>query len=137
SGGKLKERLVELAIKDGVHATITDIQNWLGEKEPGFLIKRFVADIDPQNLKGRRKRKASRRAKIKLWPLNMLKSHLEKLEEPEFLPIAYAENGYISRGTVLTDGFGLYLLVFKLKELQCVRYKRLPAARLPLQIMST
>ncbi|KAG0163363.1 hypothetical protein DFQ29_003149, partial [Apophysomyces sp. BC1021] len=137
SGGTLKQMLMELATKDGVHATVTDVQNWIGEKEPGFLIKQFVADIHPEGLKGRQKRKAGRRGKVKLWSLDTLKTHLQKLEEPGFLPRNYTENGYISRGTVLTDGFGLYLLAFKLKELQSVRFRRLPDDRLPLRIMST
>ncbi|KAF9081374.1 hypothetical protein BGX27_004954, partial [Mortierella sp. AM989] len=51
SGGALKERLVELARRDKIHPTIADIQNWIGEKEPGFLIKWFVADINPKNLR--------------------------------------------------------------------------------------
>ncbi|KAG0182631.1 hypothetical protein DFQ28_001942, partial [Apophysomyces sp. BC1034] len=137
SGGALKERLVELARRDGVYPTITDVRNWIGEKEPGFLIKQFVADIDPQNFRGRQKRKAGRRAKIKVWTLDTLKNHLQKLEEPGFHPGNYTENGYISRGTVLTDGFGLYLLAFKLKELQSVWFRRLPDDRLLPRITST
>ncbi|KAF9343858.1 hypothetical protein BGX26_005115, partial [Mortierella sp. AD094] len=105
SGGVLKEKLMELATKDGIYPTIDEVESWVGKKEPGFLIQNFVADIDPKGLKGQQKRKAGRRGKIK--------------------------------GTVLTDGFGLYLLAFKLKELQSVRFRRLPDDRLPLRIMST
>ncbi|KAI1285632.1 hypothetical protein EDD11_000737, partial [Mortierella claussenii] len=137
SGGALKERLVALARDDRVHPTIVDIQNWIGEKEPGFLIKQFVADIDPQGLRGRKKRKAGRRAKIKIWSLNTLEEHLRGLEGPGFQPGSYITNGYISRGSILTDGFGLYLPAFKLKELQSVRFRRLPDERLPARIVST
>ncbi|KAG0346950.1 hypothetical protein BGZ54_005064, partial [Gamsiella multidivaricata] len=106
-------------------------------KEPGFLIKNFVADIDPKGLKARQKRRAGRRAKIKLRSLKKLKKHLQQLEEPGFQTRDYVENGYISRGSLMTDGLGLYLSVFKLKELQSVRYRRLPDDRLPLRIVST
>ncbi|KAF9994844.1 hypothetical protein BGZ80_007675, partial [Entomortierella chlamydospora] len=129
SGGTFKEKLVELAAKDGVYP--------ISKKEPSFLINQFVADIDPEGLKGRRKRKTGRRGKIKLWSLDTIKTHLLKLEELGFQPKNYTEDGYISRGTVLTDGFGLYLLAFKLKELQCVRYRRLPEDRLPPRITSS
>ncbi|KAF9992115.1 hypothetical protein BGZ79_003492, partial [Entomortierella chlamydospora] len=111
SGGTFKEKLVELAAKDGVYPI--------------------------KGLKGRRKRKTGRRGKIKLWSLDTIKTHLLKLEELGFQPKNYTEDGYISRGTVLTDGFGLYLLAFKLKELQCVRYRRLPEDRLPPRITSS
>lgn len=137
NGGKLKEKLMEVASKDGVHPTLVDVQGWIGEKEPGFLIKNFIADIDPENLTSRQRGKSGHRAKIKLWPLDALKSHLEEIEEPGFQPRNYVKNGYISRGSLLTDGFGLYLLAFKLKELQSVRYRRLPEDRLPPKMMST
>ncbi|KAF9367554.1 hypothetical protein CPB97_005585, partial [Podila verticillata] len=137
NGGELKERLMEVASKDGVHPTLADVQGWISEKEPGFLIKNFIADIDPENLTSRQRGKSGCRAKIKLWPLDALKSHLEEIEEPGFQPRNYIKNGYISRGSLLTDGFGLYLLAFKLKELQSVRYRRQPEDRLPPRMMST
>ena len=135
--GVLKKRIMDLAARDGRYTTIAEIQSWIGTKEPGFLIKNFVADIDPKGLKGRQKRKAGRRSKIELLSLGDLKRHLESLDKPDFLPSAYSKNGYISRGSVLTDGFGLYLLAFKLKELQSVRFRRLPDDRLPPRITST
>ncbi|KAF8946282.1 hypothetical protein BGZ52_008872, partial [Haplosporangium bisporale] len=137
NGGELKERLKEVASKDGVHSTLVEVQAWIGDKEPGFLIKNFIADIDPKNLTSRQRGKSGRRAKIKLWTLDALKSHLEEFEKPGFQPRNYVKNGYISRGSLLTDGFGLYLLAFKLKELQSVRYKRLPEDRLPPRMTST
>jgi len=48
------------------------------------------------------------------------------LEEPAFRPDLYTERGYVSRGSILSDGFGLYLSAFKLRELQSVRYRRFP-----------
>lgn len=137
SGGKLKERLVELASLDGACTSIRDAQEWISRKEPGYLIKQFITDIDPDNLTSRQRGKAGHRAAIKLWSFHDLRSHLRKLEEPGFQPGEYAEKGYISRGSLLTDGFGLYLLGFKLRELQCVRYRRLPEDRLPPRITST
>ncbi|KAG0029019.1 hypothetical protein BGZ82_008155 [Podila clonocystis] len=65
----------------------------------------------------RQRGKSGRRAKIKFWTLDALKSHLEEIEESGFQPRNY--------GSLLRNGFGLYLLAFKLKELQSVRYKRL------------
>ncbi|KAF9346559.1 hypothetical protein BGX26_001918 [Mortierella sp. AD094] len=110
----------------------------MGRRERAGLLDQAVCRrYRSSKLEGRQKRKTGRRAKIKLWSLDTLKRHLQKLEEPGFVPGNYAENGYISRGMVLTDGFGLYLLAFKLKELQSVRFRRLPDDRLPLRIAST
>jgi len=136
-GGRLKERLVELASEDGTCTSILDAQDWIGGKEPGYLIKHFIADIDPDNLTSRQKGKAGHRASLKLMSFEDLQGHLEELEDPGFDPKDYTAKGYVSRGTVLTDGHRLYLLGFKLRELQCVRYRRLPADRMPCRITST
>ncbi|KAG0037853.1 hypothetical protein BGZ83_003293, partial [Gryganskiella cystojenkinii] len=128
---------MDLAARDGLYTTVEEVRLWIGTKEPGFLIKNFVSNINPAGLTGRAKRRAGRRAKIELMSLDNLKNHQESLDRPDFLPSTYSKNGYISRGTVLTDGFGLYLLAFKLKELQSVRFRRLPDDCLPPRITST
>ncbi|KAF9398334.1 hypothetical protein BGX21_007916 [Mortierella sp. AD011] len=115
----------EAPAKDRVYSISDEIQKW------------FVADIDPEGLKGHQKREAGRRGNIKLWSLDTTMTHLLKLEEPGFLPWNHIEDGYVSRGTALTDGFGLYLLAFKLKELQCALYRRLPEGHLPPRITSS
>ncbi|KAI1288302.1 hypothetical protein EDD11_010015, partial [Mortierella claussenii] len=137
SGGELRVALAKLASDEGVAPTIQDIQEWIGTKEPGFLVKRFIADIDPTNLTSRKRGKAGHRAAIKLESLQTLKSHVLELDAATFDPKNYAVKGYVSRGSILTDGFRVYLLAFKLRELQCVRYRRLPSNRLPDRITST
>ncbi|KAG0292156.1 hypothetical protein BGZ96_004452 [Linnemannia gamsii] len=57
-GGQLRERLVELASLDGICTSIVDSQTWIGWKESGYLIKQFIADIDPDNLTSRQKGRA-------------------------------------------------------------------------------
>lgn len=136
-GGELKERLVELASLDGICTSLADVHDWIGRKEPGFLIKQFIADINPDNLTSRQRGKAGNRAAFKLLSLDDLRSHLEMLDDPKFQPETYTCKGYVSRGSLRTDGFQLQLLSFKLKELQCVRYKRLPVDRLPPRLTST
>ncbi|KAG0194965.1 hypothetical protein BGX28_002722, partial [Mortierella sp. GBA30] len=69
--------------------------------------------------------------------LSEIKEHITNLRRPNFEPGAYDKKGYVLRGTVRTDGHRIQLLAFKLKELQCVRFKRLPDDRLPRQITST
>ncbi|KAF8958121.1 hypothetical protein BGZ46_002037, partial [Entomortierella lignicola] len=136
-GGKLKQRVLELASSDGVCTSIADAQNWVGGKEPGYLIKQFIANIDPDNLTSRQRGKVGRRAAIKLLPLTELQNHLDDLNDTEFRPTAYTRKGYVSKGSLRTDSFRLQLLCFKLRELQCVRYMRLPTDRLPPRITST
>ncbi|GJJ77517.1 putative transposase [Entomortierella parvispora] len=136
-GGDLKTSLTELASNEGVAPTIQDVQEWVGTKEPGYLLKRYLADIDPSDLTSRKKGKAGHRAAIKLMSLKALRRHLRMLDDPTFDPKDYTVKGYVSRGSILTDGFRVYLLAYKLRELQCVRYRRLPPDRLPPRISST
>lgn len=136
-GGELKKRLIELASVDGVCTSIVDARDWICAKEPGYLFKQFVADIDPEGLTSRQRGKVGRRAAIKLLSLDDLKRHLETLNDPEFQPATYGRKGYVSRGSLLTDGVELRLLGFKLSELRCVRYRRLPVDRLPSRRTST
>ncbi|KAF9993293.1 hypothetical protein BGZ79_002056, partial [Entomortierella chlamydospora] len=97
----------------------------------------FIANIDPDNLTSRQRGKVGRRAAIKLLPLTELQSHLDDLSDTKFRPTAYTRKGYVSKESLRTDGFRLQLLCFKLRELQCTRYRRLPADCLPLRITST
>ena len=52
-------------------------------------------------------------------------------------PSTYTTKGYLLQGSIRADGDFVHLLAFKLKELQCVRFKRLPEDRLPDRITST
>ncbi|KAF8921758.1 hypothetical protein BGZ58_003893, partial [Dissophora ornata] len=54
---------------------------------------------------------------VKLMPLDALKSHVRKLDAPTFDANNYDTKGYVSRGSIVTDGFRIYLLAFKLREL--------------------
>ncbi|KAF8933291.1 hypothetical protein BGZ58_006460 [Dissophora ornata] len=58
-GGELKGRLVELA-------------SGRSRRETEYMIKQFIADIDPDNLTSRQREKAGCRAAIKLLPLKNL-----------------------------------------------------------------
>ncbi|GJJ75414.1 hypothetical protein EMPS_07772 [Entomortierella parvispora] len=136
-GGDLKTSLTGLASNEGVAPTIQDVQEWDGTKEPGYLLKRYLADIDPSDLTSRKKGKAGHRAAIKLMSLKALRRDLRMLDDPTFDPKDYTVKGYVSRGSILTDGFRVYLLAYKLRELQCVRCRRLPPDRLPPRISST
>ncbi|KAG0007591.1 hypothetical protein BGZ82_005274, partial [Podila clonocystis] len=44
---------------------------------------------------------------------------------------------YLLRGSIKTDGHKVQLLAFKLRELQSVRYRRYPEAKLPPRLQST
>ncbi|KAF9107457.1 hypothetical protein BGX29_006324 [Mortierella sp. GBA35] len=96
------------------YAALADVDNWIATKEPGFLIKRFLADVDPQGLTSRQRGKMGYRAAIRLF-----------------------RKGYILRGSVRTDGFRIHLMAFKIRELQMVRYRRVSEDRLPSRLTST
>ncbi|KAG0246850.1 hypothetical protein BG011_002316, partial [Mortierella polycephala] len=136
--GVLKERLIQLAALDDSTITSTqDLDIWISGKTPGFLIKNFVADVAPQGLTSRQKKKAGHRAAIKLWSLDQIRAHLEIVKSEWLDPVAYAQKGYVLRGSVRTDGFRVQLLAFKLRELQDVRYRRMDESRLPSRLTST
>ncbi|KAF9106844.1 hypothetical protein BGX30_008795, partial [Mortierella sp. GBA39] len=47
--GVLKEKLVQLGKMDNTTITsVIDLDRWISGKEPGFLIKNFIADVAPQ-----------------------------------------------------------------------------------------
>ena len=149
----LKQRLCELALQDNtVLYNVRDLDSWIGSKEPGFIIKHFICDVGSEGLTSRQRKKAGHRAAVRLWTLDDIRSHLQQfLQEDEkkvkrnikdddeggFHPATYKEKRYVLRGSILTDGFRVKLLSFKLRELQDVRYRRWKEDRLPSRLTST
>ncbi|KAF9111015.1 hypothetical protein BGX30_007799, partial [Mortierella sp. GBA39] len=149
----LKQRLCELALQDStVIYNTEELDRWIGSKEPGFIIKHFICDVGSEGLTSRQKKKAGHRAAVRLWTLDDIRSHLQQFlredekkvkknikddDEGEFHPDMYKEKGYVLRGSILTDGFRVKLLSFKLRELQDVRYRRWREDRLPSRLTST
>ncbi|KAG0354379.1 hypothetical protein BGZ54_001677 [Gamsiella multidivaricata] len=66
-----------------------------------------------------------------------MREHIEAIRNDNFGPNTYKESGYALRGLIRTDGFRLQLLAFKLNELNAVKYRRLPEAKLSPRINST
>ncbi|KAF9176302.1 hypothetical protein BGZ50_001115, partial [Haplosporangium sp. Z 11] len=107
---------------------------WLRDREPGFLIKQFLSNVAPEGLSKRKRGKIGYRAAVEMKSIDGIKDHLRTIRQPGFDPAAYNTKGYLLRGSIRTDGFTLQLLGFKLKELQSVRFKRLPEDLLPPQL---
>ncbi|KAG9061132.1 hypothetical protein KI688_007762 [Linnemannia hyalina] len=135
----LKQRLVDLASLDQDDpTTITstnDLETWIGGKEPGFIIKHFVCDIDPTGLSNRQKRKTGHRAAINLRSLSGIRDHLQFVEQTK--PKDYHQKGYIPHGSIRTDGFRVQILAFKLRERRDARFRRLPEDDLPPRLTTT
>ncbi|KAF9540708.1 hypothetical protein EC957_003892 [Mortierella hygrophila] len=72
-----------------------------------------------------------------LMPIEEMRSHLRNIRDDNFEPTSYTEKGYVLRESVQTDGFRLQVLAFKLNELHTVKYRRLPADKLPSRLTST
>ncbi|KAG0036537.1 hypothetical protein BGZ82_004071 [Podila clonocystis] len=134
-GRELRMRLQILV--QGACTSIKDVQEWVASKEPGFLIKRFLADINPTNLTARKRGKVGHRAAIKLLTIDQLEDHLRMLDDNDFQPETYTSKEYVPRGSIRTNGFSLQLLCFKRRELLSVKYKRLPDDQLPPRLTST
>ncbi|KAG0347945.1 hypothetical protein BG004_006508 [Podila humilis] len=134
----LKERLVELGKLDNM--TINSMKNldaWIAGKETGYTIKTFVADVAPQGLTSRQRKRAGHRSAVKLWSLDQTRSHLADVQNEWLDPTTYATKGYVLQGSLKTDGFRIQLLAHKLRELQDVRFHRIAEDRLPSRLTST
>ncbi|KAF9284831.1 hypothetical protein BGZ88_009765 [Linnemannia elongata] len=135
----LKQKLINLALLDQDDPTTVtstnDLETWIGGKEPGFIIKHFVCDIDPTGLSNRQKRKTGHRGAINLRSLSEIGDHLQFVEHTK--PKDYHQKGYIPQGSIRTDGFRIQILAFKLRERQDARFKRLPEDDLPPRLTTT
>jgi hypothetical protein len=125
-----------LAHRDHTYIISTnDLDAWLSGKEPGYLINYFVCDVAPQGLTSRQRKKAAHRAAVRLLSLSEIGAHLDDVKDGNLNPLEYELNrykrGYVLRGSIRTDGFRVQLVAFKLRELQVVRYRRLPEGHLP------
>ncbi|KAF9342319.1 hypothetical protein BGX26_007803, partial [Mortierella sp. AD094] len=69
--------------------------------------------------------------------LDDTRSHLADIRDPAFDPRNYSRKGYVLSGSFRTNGFTLQLSAYKLKELQAVRFRRLPDSMLPPRLTST
>ncbi|KAG0353973.1 hypothetical protein BGZ54_001923, partial [Gamsiella multidivaricata] len=74
---------------------------------------------------------------ISMIDLAAMRDHIQSLRQANFDPRNYTKRSYVHRGSIRTGGFRLQLLAFKMKELQSVRYRRLPENVLPPRITST
>ncbi|KAG9067690.1 hypothetical protein KI688_011277 [Linnemannia hyalina] len=112
-----------------------DLEDWIGGREPGVIVKKFISDTDPVGLSNRQKRKTGHRGAIKLLSLSQIRDHLELVEETK--PKDYHHSGYIPQGSIRTDGFLVQVMAFKLRERQDARFKRLAEEDIPSRITTT
>ncbi|GJJ67737.1 hypothetical protein EMPS_00083 [Entomortierella parvispora] len=137
----LKRQLQEFAfptvnLKKVEQVPMYVVDLWLGDIEPGHLVNKMITDIGSYSLEERKKRKNFART-TKRMSLLEIRNHLRTLRQADFHPRNYGNFGYLLRGSIRTDGFRLQLLGFKLNELNCVKFRRLPPERLPESITST
>ncbi|KAF9994920.1 hypothetical protein BGZ65_009442, partial [Modicella reniformis] len=137
----LKNELQKLILKDykdkNVIPSSNDLSEWLRTKSPGVVITEMLSNIGRDEPRTRRRGPRGFKDMTSVMDLARMREHLQVIQHKDFNPNAYEQRGYVHRGTIRTDGFQLRLLVFKLKELQGVRYKRFRAEILPLRINTT
>ncbi|KAG0290480.1 hypothetical protein BGZ97_006161 [Linnemannia gamsii] len=63
-----------------VDTSPTELVQRVAGKEPGFIIKNFVADVAPQGLTRRQRKQAGHRSTVKLWSLDQIRSHLADVQ---------------------------------------------------------
>ncbi|KAG0246764.1 hypothetical protein BG011_002337, partial [Mortierella polycephala] len=124
------------SIEHSDQVTLADVGLWLSARTPGLLITSLLTDIGRYSADQRKKLKNYSRSTF-LMSLDEMKSHLQNIRDDNFEPTSYTEKGYVLRGSIRTDGFRLQVLAFKLNELHSVKYRRLPAEKLPSRLTST
>ncbi|KAF9130429.1 hypothetical protein BGX30_013492 [Mortierella sp. GBA39] len=110
-----------------------DALNWLAQTTPGCLITTFLTDVGlppDKHDKGHRKVTTVMDMDSKNGKEG-LREHLGCLRAETFDPKEWHGKGYVLKGSIRTNGRLLQLLAFKLKELQSVRYRRVPEDKLP------
>ncbi|KAF8950293.1 hypothetical protein BGZ52_003017 [Haplosporangium bisporale] len=114
-----------------------DVVGWLKNLDPGILINKLLTDIGGFTEQERKKKKHWSRS-AKRMSMDEIAAHISTVRNADFNPkLSYSENGYILRGSIKTDGFRLQLLAFKLNELNCIKYRRLDADKMPDPLTST
>ncbi|KAG0061272.1 hypothetical protein BGZ92_006520, partial [Podila epicladia] len=114
-----------------------DVVGWLKNLDPGLLINKLFTDIGGFTKEERKKKKHWSRS-AKRMSMDEIAAHISTVRDANFNPkLSYSENGYVLRGSIRTDGFRLQLLAFKLNELNCVKYRRLDADKMPDPLTST
>ncbi|KAI8601632.1 hypothetical protein EDD21DRAFT_102171 [Dissophora ornata] len=110
-----------------------DVRDW----GPGALITNLTTDVGSYTEHERRGLRSYSRS-MSLMSLESIREHFRPIRQPTFNPAGdYTAKGYVPRGSIRTDGFRLHILAYKLHELSCVRYKRLPLDQLPSRLTST
>ncbi|KAF8932061.1 hypothetical protein BGZ58_007238 [Dissophora ornata] len=110
-----------------------DVRDW----GPGALITNLITDVGSYTEHERRGLRSYSRS-MSLMSLESIREHFRPIRQPTFNPAGdYTAKGYVPRGSIRTDGFRLHILAYKLHELSCVRYKRLPLDQLPSRLTST
>ncbi|KAF8928312.1 hypothetical protein BGZ47_001697 [Haplosporangium gracile] len=128
-----------------------ELRAFFWKRGAGLYFQRFICDVGSEGLTSRKK-KASRRAAVRMWTLDDIRSHLHEVlledgkkvknnakddKEDDFHPAMYKKKGYVLRGSILTNGFRIKLQAFKLRSLKDVGYRRWREDRLPPRLTST
>ena len=123
--------------RDPAQVSQTDVRDWVGSRGPGALITNLITDVGSYTEHERRGLRGYSRSTF-LMSLEDFWEHLCLIRQPTFNPARdYTAKGYVPRGSIRTDGYRFQILAYKLHELSCVRYKRLPLDQLPPRLTST
>ncbi|KAG0195799.1 hypothetical protein BGX33_002587 [Mortierella sp. NVP41] len=116
--------------------TQDDVGYWIARKEPGYLITRFLTDIGSYTQEELGKKKDYSKSTF-VMSNHDLRQHIHAIRDQDFDPVIYTQKGYVPRGSIRTYGFRIQVLAFKLNELNAVKYRRLPDAKLPPHLTTT
>ncbi|KAK5815552.1 hypothetical protein F5H01DRAFT_405658 [Linnemannia elongata] len=116
-----------------------DALDWLARTTPGRLITSFLSDVGlppDKHDKGYRKTTTVMDMDGK-GGKEGLREHLKCLRAETFNPRDWHNKVYVLKGSIRTNGRLLQLLAYKLKELQSVRYRRIPENKAPNPLLTT
>jgi len=141
----LKDKIRRMMVEDRhfqdptIVPSLADALDWLARTTPGRLVTTFLSDVGllpDKHDKGYRKTTTVMDVDGKDGKEG-LREHLGCLRAETFDPKEWRGKGYVLKGSIRTNGRLLQLLAFKLKELQSVRYRRVPEDKLPNPLVTT
>ncbi|KAG0082841.1 hypothetical protein BGZ92_011317 [Podila epicladia] len=105
-------------------------------KPPGYITTQFPTDVGRTETAESKESHGFRKT-TRMMDVTSMKSHLQQFTHPDFDAHLYNGHGYILKGSIKTNGHLIQVLAFKLHELQCVWYRRLPVDKMPNPLTSS
>ncbi|KAF9581844.1 hypothetical protein BGW38_001005 [Lunasporangiospora selenospora] len=91
-----------------------DLEDMISSSAPGFLITMMISDVG-RTIEGPQTGKRGFKDSATVMELDAMHSRLQAMRKRGFKAADYDKWGYVHKGSIMTDGFRIYILAFKIK----------------------